>query len=252
MLVSLVISFLAGILTVLAPCSLPLLPIIIGSSAKQKNLSNLFIIVGSLSVSVFVITLLLRSLLRFNPLLEDLDDSLWRVIAGSVILLFGMISLFPVIWNKISLKLSLQRRSDNILEKSKASNSPLEPIFLGLALGPVFSSCSPTFFVIVGLLLAESNFNRGVLLLLAYTLGLASVMLLIGFLGRTITTKLRWAANPDGWFKKAFGVILIIIGITVITGLDRQFETYLLDRGFYDGIGDVENNLSENGSVLIE
>jgi cytochrome c-type biogenesis protein len=122
---------------------------------------------------------------------------------------------------------------------------------LGLSLGLVFSSCSPTYFVIVGLLVAEADTNKGLILLVFYILGLALVMLLIGWLGIFLTKKLRWAANPNGWFKKVFGVILLVIGISIMIGLDKRFETFLLDQGLYDGIQGIENQLSDNGSKIL-
>jgi cytochrome c-type biogenesis protein len=236
---------------VLAPCVLPLLPVIIGSSSNKKNISNLVIIVGSLSLSVFLFTILLRTALRFNPLFANLDDNFWKLVAGSIIAFFGLTAIFPEVWNTISLKFNLQKKSDHLLEKSKKSNSPFEPVLLGLSLGLVFSSCSPTYFVIVGLLVAEADTNKGLILLVFYILGLALVMLLIGWLGIFLTKKLRWAANPNGWFKKVFGVILLVIGISIMIGLDKRFETFLLDQGLYDGIQGIENQLSDNGSKIL-
>ena len=251
MFISLLIAFIAGVLTVLAPCVLPLLPVIIGFTANKQKSQNVFLVTFSLGLSVFIFTLLLRTAIRFNPLLENIDDGFWRAISGIIILIFGAISLFPQLWDQVSLKFNLQRKSDSLLEKAKISDSPFAPVLLGLSLGPVFSSCSPTYFVIIGLLVAEGDFYKGLLLLVAYVVGLVLILLLVGLLGRVIVKNLKWASNPQGWFKKGFGILLILLGVAIIFGIDRQFETFLLDQGLYDNIQYFENQISNNGQSIV-
>src|ERR1035438_1112165 len=95
----LLISFIAGILTILAPCVLPLLPVIIGGSlgGKTKGKVRPYIIAGSLAGSIVVFTLLLKlSTLLINLSPNDLD-----YIAGSLVAGLGLVSIFPELWEKL-------------------------------------------------------------------------------------------------------------------------------------------------------
>jgi cytochrome c-type biogenesis protein len=249
------IAFLAGVLTVLAPCVLPLLPILIGSSATSGDLKNkfpwgLFGIVAGLAVSVFVFTLLLRTSIRFNPLLGGLSDNFWAAVSGGIIGIFGLFSLFPGLWDRIATKLKLNNRSDILLHKAGENKSRYSPVLLGAALGPVFSSCSPTFFVILGLLTLEGGFWQGILLLLFYVAGLSLIMLAIGVFGRALVKKLGWASDPNGWLKKGLGIVLILAGLAIALRLDKSFEAVLLETGIYDGLQGFENNLTSNGQIF--
>jgi cytochrome c biogenesis protein CcdA len=112
-------------------------------------------------------------------------------------------------------------------------------ILLGAALGPVFSSCSPTYALIVATILPVS-FGQGLLYLAAYSAGLGATLLLIAYAGQQVTAKMQWLANPNGWLRRVVGVIFIIVGIAVTTGLDKQVQAFVLQQGWYDPISQVE------------
>ena len=244
------LAFLSGIITVFAPCVFPLLPIIIGSGATAKGMKKLILIVSSLAASVFIFTILLRTLLLDNPFLGFLNEDFWRIFAGALIAIFGIFSLYPSLWDNISMFLKLSKNSDELLDKSTQRKDIFGAILLGFSLGPVFSSCSPTYFVIVGLLTTESDRLKGILLLLTYILGLSIILLFIGFFGRKLVQKLRWASNPNGLFKKIFGLFLFLLGLMIIFRLDKSFESWLLTFDFYSNMFEFENGLTEGGKAI--
>lgn len=246
------LAFISGVITVFAPCVFPLLPVIIGSAANSKAVKKLFLIVGSLAISIFIFTIVLRTLLLDNPVLSFLGQDFWRVASGILILGFGIFAIFPTLWDRISAFFSLSNKSDQLLESSSKFNDNLGSILLGFSLGPVFSSCSPTYFVIVGLLANETDRIKGIFLLITYIIGLSLVLILIGFFGQKLVAKLRWASNPEGWFKKSFGILLVLIGLMIIFKLDKSFEAWLLNFEFYNSIFQFENNLTQSGKVIIE
>lgn len=102
------ISFIAGVLTVLAPCILPLLPVVIGGSlsnggASTFNKKKAFTIIMSLGLSVIVFTLLLKA----STLFIDIPEYVWKWISGSIVILLGLVTLFPSLWeNPLLAKLS--------------------------------------------------------------------------------------------------------------------------------------------------
>ena len=116
-------------------------------------------------------------------------------------------------------------------------------VTIGAALGPVFSSCSPTYFLILAAVLPAS-FLLGTVYLLAYIAGLSAVLLLIAVLGQRFIGKITWAADPHGWFKRGLGVIFIVVGLAIFTGLDKQFEAFILNAGF--NTVQFENSLLED------
>lgn len=232
-------SFLAGVLTVLAPCILPLLPVIIGGgladTQKKPSFKRPLIIITSLAVSVIVFTLLLKA----STLLLGVPQDVWRWISGGIVLLIGLNYLFPSLWQNVALALRLPQRTNKTLYQSSAQKSTWGTIATGAALGPVFTSCSPTYALIVAAVLPASFF-AGLLYLVAYVVGMVSILLLVIWLGSALVRKLGWALNEHGVFHKVIGVLFIAVGIGIIFGFDKVAQTWLLDAGFYDGSSGLE------------
>jgi cytochrome c-type biogenesis protein len=237
---SLLLSLAAGVLTVAAPCVLPLLPIVVGGAIVQggdvrRARWRPYVIAASLAVSVVVFTLLLKA----TTALLGVPPQVWQAISGGIIILLGVDLLFPALWDRLSTALGLQARSGAMLDRSVSRQSTTGDILTGAALGPVFSSCSPTYALIVAAVLPVS-FAEGVLYVTAYAVGLAGMLLLIALLGRGLVRRLGWLANPGGWFRRTIGAIFVLVGIAVITGFDKQLQTWILDAGLYDPIAGLE------------
>ncbi|PIZ95170.1 MAG: cytochrome C biogenesis protein, partial [Candidatus Magasanikbacteria bacterium CG_4_10_14_0_2_um_filter_33_14] len=192
----LVVAFIAGLLTILAPCVLPLLPIIVGRSVNGQDKYKPLIVSASLAVSVVLFTLLLKS----STIFINIPQSTWSYISGGIIIFFGLITVFPEIWEKISLKLNFSNKSNQLLGKSAQKKGVVGDILVGAALGPVFSSCSPTYFLILATVLPQS-FAKGILYLVVYALGVSVMLLAIAFIGQKLVKKLSGFADPKGKFK---------------------------------------------------
>lgn len=235
----LVLCFVAGALTVLAPCILSLLPVIVGGSLDISGNSawrKPFVITASLATSVVVFTLLLRA----STALLGVPSMVWQVISGSIIALIGLTLLVPSIWERVGARFNAT--SGQLLGKASRTKGVAGEILTGAALGPVFTSCSPTYaFIVAGVL--PVSFGIGLSYIIAYALGLSLVLLLVALLGQQMVRKLQWASNPHGWFKKILGIIFIGVGIFVATGLDHQVQAYLVSQGWYDPFADFEQSL---------
>jgi len=220
-------AFIAGILTALAPCVLPLLPVIVGGSLGKPSAEarkRAYLIAVSLGASVIVFTLLLRA----TTALIDIPALTWQLVSGIILIALGTVSLFPTLWDAVSAKLSLQSRSNRQLVAARERGGTAGAILTGAALGPVFTSCSPLYlYVIVAVL--PASFAEGVVLLLAYAAGLCGTLLLVSLLGQKVIGKARWIANPDGSLKRALGVIFILVGFAVIFGLDKDLQFWILE-----------------------
>ena len=220
-------AFIAGILTTLAPCVLPLLPVIVGGSIGKPSAEarkRAYLIAASLGASVIVFTLLLRA----TTALIDIPALTWQLVSGIILIGLGVVSIFPKLWDAVSAKLSLQRRSNKQLVAARERGGTAGAILTGAALGPVFTSCSPLYlYVIVAVL--PASFAEGVVLLLAYAIGLCGTLLLVSLLGQKVIGKARWIANPDGNFKRVLGIIFILVGVAVILGLDKDLQFWILE-----------------------
>lgn len=233
-----IVAFVAGVLTVLAPCILPLLPVVIGGSVvgDEKDWKRPFVIAASLGLSVVLFTLLLKA----TTALLGVPIIVWQLIAGGLVILLGATLLFPKLWAMVGGRLDIQ--SNKLLGKAGQKRGMTGAVLTGAALGPVFNSCSPTYAFILAAVL-PSSLTAGLSAIVAYALGLSLMLLLIGLLGQRLVAKLGWAVSPNGWFRKILGVIFIAVGLFVLFGFDKIVQTYLVDQGFYDAISEFERNL---------
>jgi len=278
-------ALVAGILTTLAPCVLPLLPVIVGGSVAsqpppgsgiggqggvvggpaqlpgglsggagsspggtaaavattptklRQRYRGPLIITASLGASIMVFTLLLKA----TTSLIGIPTYVWEWVSGTLLIVLGIVALFPKLWERISAALQLQARSTKRLSSARATQGTGGLVLTGAALGPVFTSCSPLYgYVIVTVLPAEPIY--GLTLLVAYVVGLCGTLLAISILGQRAVRGARWVADPDGWFRRGLGAVFIAIGVLVLTGWMKDIETWLilnspiqpwnLDQGF--------------------
>ncbi len=234
----LIVSFVAGFLTVLAPCVLPLLPVIVGGSiGGGKSIRRAITVTAALTVSVIVFTLLIKASTIFIGIPQDV----WKWFSGGIIILFGLVTLFPTLWEKIPFMSKMSVGSNQLLASGYQKHNLAGDIIVGAALGPVFSTCSPTYFLVLAAVLPE-NFLLGITYLIAYSVGLSLALLLIAFIGQRIVDAFGVAANPHGKFKKVLGILFLLVGVAIITGFDKQLQTQILDAGFFD-VTKVEQKL---------
>jgi cytochrome c biogenesis protein CcdA len=245
--VLLLVSFVAGILTVAAPCVLPLLPVIVGGSVVRSSTDadvasrqwfRPIVVALGLVASVVVFTLLLQA----TTALLGVPRIVWQVLAGVIVIAFGLTLLFPQTWERIQSRLGLRDRANRAVDANYRRGSLLGDLLLGASLGPVFSSCSPTYALIVAAVL-PSSFAVGLLYLLAYAVGLAATLLLVAFLGHAAARRLGWLSRPRGWLRITIGVLMVVVGVAIIAGFDRVLQAWVLEQGWYAPIEQLELDL---------
>ena len=221
-------ALVAGVLTTLAPCVLPLLPVIVGGSIDRTGRDaqrRAIVITSSLGVSVVLFTLILKA----STALIGIPTEVWQWVSGVLLIALGTISVFPSLWEAVSMQLSLQSRSTKRLADARQRQGASGAVLTGAALGPVFTSCSPLYgYVIVTVL--PASFARGFTMLIAYTIGLCGTLLVIALLGQRAIGKARWAADPHGWFRRGLGILFIFVGIAVIAGWDKDLQTWVIEN----------------------
>lgn len=243
--IELIGAFVAGVLTTLAPCVLPLLPVIVGGSVagaldettgaaaggatatatrtRSRAVKRALVITASLGVSILVFTLVLKA----STALIGIPTEVWQWVSGGLLITLGVIGAWPDLWERASARLGLQARSAQRLGAARSRDGLGGQVLTGAALGPVFTSCSPLYgYVIVTVLPAEPA--RGLVLLAAYIVGLCGTLLLIALAGQRVVARFGWAADAHGRFRRGLGTVFIVIGVLVATGWMKDIETWLI------------------------
>lgn len=166
----------------------------------------------------------------------------WQSISALIVVALGLNFLLPALWEKAALKIGLATGPNRFLAASSQKRGVSRDVLIGASLGPIFSSCSPTYALIVASIL-PATFIQGFVYLLAYAAGLSLMLLLIALLGQAFVQKLGWLANPHGTFRKIIGVLFIVVGFSVLFGLDKKAQTFVIDRGWYAPVSRLEENL---------
>lgn len=241
-------ALLAGALTTLAPCVLPLLPVIVGGSVvspvstpipalvgggsarapeprAQYAVPRAYVVTASLGLSVAVFTLLLRA----STALIGVPPSVWNGISGVLLVLLGLVMALPSVWESIAERLQLQSRTAKRLASARRTDGTAGAVLTGAALGPVFVSCSPLYaYVVVTVLPAEPA--RGLVLLTAYVVGLCATLLVVALAGQRVVRRLGWAADAHSTFRRALGWIFVLVGLAVLFGLDRSLQAWVIEN----------------------
>lgn len=226
-------SLMAGMLTVLAPCVLPLLPVVLSRSADSR-LSRAMATIFGLAVGIVGFTLLLKG----STALIGAPEEYLTKISGVILILVGFFGFWPRLWDRIDLK----KFGFGKLRLSSEEAGLMGSFLLGLSLGPVFSSCSPTFGIIVASVLPAS-LGQGLVYLSAYALGLSLPLLLISIYGVKLTSKIGWLLNPEGVARRVLSLLILVTGILVVTGWYHDLQAWIIDTGIYDPISDIESKL---------
>ena len=240
----LLVSFFAWVLTILAPCVLPLLPVILGASVEDsKDKWRPYIIIAALSVSIIIFSLLLKA----TTLFIWVDPIVWKLFSWVILILFWVITIFPNIWKNLSTKLGFMSKSNHSLGESSQKKWITWSILVGMSLWPVFSSCSPTYAVILAVILPVS-FLTWLINLFAYVLWLWFVLLLIALLWQQFIKKMKWASSPNGIFKKILWIIILLVWIAIISWFDKKIETKILDSWYFD-ITQIEQQILDKVQI---
>jgi len=228
----LLLAILAGILTVGAPCILPVLPIILGASIGQQSRTRpLFIALGFI-VTFAVLGLTLSVIVtRFMLPPDTLRD-----IAIVALALFGFFLIWPTLFEKLTVRMSgAINRANQISRQAGAGNKG--GFVLGIMLGLIWTPCAgPILGAILTLIATQTDIARSAILLFGYAIGAGIPMVLIAYGGQAITTRVRSIARYTGTIQKIFGVILILLAIAMYYQYDLVLQAKLLERYDYSGL----------------
>ena len=226
MLGHLILAFAAGSLSILSPCVLPLLPIVLATAASQGRLGP--VVLGAGVVLSFVSVGLFIALIGFSI---GLDAGFFRALASVMSIMIGFVLLAPVFQDRLAVVTGTvsgwgQNRLDGFSNVGAAGQ-----FGIGLLLGTVWSPCVGPTLGAASLLAAQGkDLFQVVLIMVSFGLGVGVPLVLIGLLSRSLLQRMRDRMMSAGKGLKALlGVIFILLGGLILAGLDKKAEAALVD-----------------------
>ena len=220
--VALALAFVAGVLTALSPCVLPLLPLIVGSAARSRygpvalaaGFVTTFTIIGVLVASLGTAFGLSDTIVR--------SASAALMVAAGVLMLSRRLQEAAAHWMSplASASARLSARSDDGVGAQ---------FFIGALLGGVWSPCvGPTLGAALGLAAQGNTVVRATAIMGAFGLGAATLLLTAGYASRAVIGQRLRLIQAGATGRVLFGVVLVLVGGAVASGVDKIIESAVL------------------------
>jgi len=220
-------AFLAGIVTVAAPCALPVLPILLGagiagrSQARSKT-RPLFIALGFiLAFAVLTVTFsFVAHVAGFSP------DQL-RGVAIALLAVFGVLMVWPTLYERVATAASsLFGRFGGAAPRN--SDGAVGGLVIGATLGLVWTPCAgPVLGSILTLLATQQQPQWAAILLTLYALGAAIPMFAIAYGGQIAAAHVRTIAPYAQRLQQGFGVLIVSFAAAMYFQVDVQATAWL-------------------------
>lgn len=220
------LALVAGVAGILSPCVWPLVPVVTSSAATTGRSGPLYLALG-LSLSFAAA----GTLLTFLLVSTGIDPELFRYIAAVILVGVAVVLLLRPLSDWVTLRLSSLSSRFGFAERTGNASSAPGQFGIGALLGVVWLPCvGPTLGAAIALASMGQDLPMAFVVMLAYGLGTAGVLLLAGGLsGRALT---RWRSTllaSGGLGKKFLGWMLLLLGLLVLTGFDKVLEALAID-----------------------
>jgi cytochrome c biogenesis protein CcdA len=220
------LSYIAGILSTLSPCVLPLIPILVGTAMTGHRLGPLAL-GGGLALSFATTGTLLASLGN----VFDFDPNILRLFSAWLLVVFGLILLSNWLQQRFAAATAGIGGAGNNWIASFNMTGLTGQFILGLLLGLAWSPCvGPTLGVAIGLASQGQQLLQVGLTMLLFGLGASTPIVILGMLSREGMQRVRGRmASIGSNGKKILGIIMLILGVLIISGLDKHLEAAFLN-----------------------
>jgi cytochrome c-type biogenesis protein len=216
---SLALALLGGLLTVLSPCVLPILPILLGRSLQTHRYAPIFLVAGL--ITGFAVA---GSLLGFASSWLTGFSNFLRILAIATLILLGVLAIFPnQIWSRFRFPFRLTLRF-----KEPERIGLVGEFWLGTQLGLLWTPCAgPVLGSIILLAVSSHQVLSAFILFLVYGIGAGLPMLAIAYSGRYISQSLLKLRSRSQLLQRLGGVMMVITAIAIINGWDVQVQLWL-------------------------
>lgn len=220
------LAFLAGVLSVLSPCVLPLLPIVFGTAQSEHRLGPVALAIG-LAVSFTVIGLFVATI----GYAIGLDTDVFRTISAVLLIAVGAVLLVPRLQTQFAVAAGPVGNWVDDRFGGFNATSLWGQFGLGLLLGAVWAPCvGPTLGAASVLAAKSESLWQVALTMLAFGVGAALPLMVLGFVSREAMSRWRGRLAEAGKSgKMVLGALLVAVGLLVATGADKRLETFLVN-----------------------
>jgi cytochrome c-type biogenesis protein len=224
---NLVLALLAGVVTIAAPCTLPMLPILLGASIGQTGKVRPAMIAAGFVMSFSATALALSAITR----IFDFDPNSLRTAATVLLLGFGLLMIWPAPFEWLSVRLNgLTSAGSTGSAASRQGN--FGGFILGTTLGLVWTPCAgPVLGSILTVVATSRDTAWASVLLVVYAIGAAIPMLAIAYGGQAVTTRVRSIARISPRLQQGFGAVVIAFAVASWFQYDTLIVAWL--TGFY-------------------
>src|SRR6266436_3148914 len=217
---NLVLALLAGVVTVAAPCTLPMLPILLGASVGQTGRARPAMIALGFVMSFSMVALALSAITR----VFDFDPNVLRTAAAVLLAGFGLLMIWPAPFEWLSVRIGGLGSSST----AGSRQGMIGGFVLGTTLGLVWTPCAgPVLGSILTVVATSKDTAWASLLLVVYAIGAALPMLAIAYGGQAVTTRIRSVARVSPKLQQGFGVVVIAFAIASYFQYDTQIVAWL-------------------------
>jgi cytochrome c-type biogenesis protein len=226
MLATLGLALLAGMLSTLSPCVLPLLPIVLGAAASEHRLGPVALATG-LAAAFTAIGLFVATV----GFAAGLDTGVFRMVAAILLIAIGVVLLVPRLQEQFAVAAAPVSNWAGGYADNFAPTGLAGQFGLGVLLGAVWSPCvGPTLGAASILAAKGENLGQVAVTMLAFGVGAAVPLLLIGLLSREAMQRWRARLMETGRTgKTVLGLLLVAVGVLVATDFDKRIETALVE-----------------------
>lgn len=220
------LSFVAGNLSVLSPCVLPLLPIIVASALQERRAGPLALAAGLVLSST--VTGLFFASLGFTL---GLDRDTARAAAAAFMGVAGAVLLIPRLQDVVArMATPLATGAGALIARRPAGLGG--QLVLGALLGAVWTPCTgPTLAAAIGLAAQSESLARAGLVMLVFSLGAVTPVLLLAYGSRRAALRSGVALSGLAALgKPTLGVLLLLVSGLAVTGADKIVEAWMVDH----------------------
>jgi cytochrome c-type biogenesis protein len=219
-------AFIAGVLTTLSPCVLPILPIVLGAAASERKYGPAALAAG-LAASFVTIGLFVATI----GYSVGITAELFRQVAAALMIVLGAVLLLPNLQARLAIASGPIANWTDRRFGTQHGGGYAGQFSVGLILGAVWSPCVGPTLGAASLLAAQGQqLPQVALSMFVFGLGAALPLLGIGLASREALQRWRTRLLTAGQTMKiGFGGLLIVFGALVLTGIDKRMETMLVN-----------------------
>jgi cytochrome c-type biogenesis protein len=219
------LSIMAGMLSTLSPCTLPLLPILVGTALTAHRYGPVALASG-LALAYALAGIFLATI----GLAIGLDQVVFRNITAGFLILFGLVLVSEQLQARFAIATAGLGSGGQPLLERLSTDSLSGQFLLGALLGIVWSPCvGPTLGAAIILASQGKDLIHVSAVMALFGVGASIPLVALGMMSHQLMLRFKSKLSATGKMgKKLLGAVLLVLGLFVVTGMDKGFEAWVL------------------------